>query len=355
MKSRSLGIRHALATLVGRFQATTHSVPTWLPHWLKADHLTESEVRHRLTAILTENAAASPIKGDADLGAARKEAAFAVIEALDKGGLLTAAHLAARLASFDMRDAASYEIFIGLLRLANHDVLVSARKINVPYVVLHVSCAARVPRARDSVASFLPSEGVGVKGVGVGHVIVVGSKAAQCFDFDPSSAILTVPAGDSYEQLPAKVVAALTFLSLLGSVRAVLKVDDDHRLTSYAAMSKMFLRLDLEGRPAQAGELLDVGLLGLNSRVWHFGKTTDAETSRRPFTFAGTSRYIKGSGGYFLNVTSLALMRWSYVYFTAYVESNLYEDLTVSDLIERQGGRLMDVDMQKLLATHSAY
>jgi hypothetical protein len=107
--------------------------------------------------------------------------------------------------------------------------------------------------------------------------------------------------------------------------------------------------------PVQMGRRTNIGVLGHHVRVWHFGKTTDPALSDLPFSLPGTTRWLNGANGYFLNQQALRLLYWSHVYFSEYIRIGLYEDITISDLLERQGGRLEVADMKRVLTTVDNY
>ena len=174
------------------------------------------------------------------------------------------------------------------------------------------------------------------------------------FRFDPATGILTVPAPDSYEHLTAKVVAAMFFFALCGHVEAVLKVDDDHRLKDLGELLRAFDHLR-GSRPVQMGDRTNIGVLGNHVRVWHFGKSSEAALNTRPYTLPGATRWMTGASGYFVNRLALRLLFWSCIYFPEYIRIGLYEDMTVSDLIERQGGRLVRTDMSRILDAVNHY
>ncbi|MEO7337113.1 MAG: hypothetical protein ABIV63_11080, partial [Caldimonas sp.] len=130
--------------------------------------------------------------------------------------------------------------------------------------------------------------------------------------------------------------------------------DDDHRLMGPSGLQKAFSRLKTE-RPVQMGKRSNSNVVGLHSRVWHFGKCANPRLNDRAYELLAPARWMDGSSGYFLNRQALRLMLWSFVYFRSYVHTGLYEDLIVSDLVERQGGRLIDHHMDSFLSTVAAY
>ena len=288
-------------------------------------------------------------KGHPDTARIRSEFALSTQRQIDALGVDGALATARQLAALDMRDGEAFHLFGAMLATASETALSRARGSLKPWVVMHVTCEARIERAHESMRSFeaaAPSR--------FSQIIVLGRPDAHAFAFDSSTRILTVPAQDTYEHLPAKLVAAMAFLALCANVEAVLKVDDDHRLRSATAMFAAFRQI-ARPHPLQAGELLDAGALGLHARTWHFGKTSDGRIGKRPFTFIGPSRWANGASGYLINRPTLRLMYWSYVYFQDAIDRGLYEDMTVSDLIERQGGQLVQRKMAPILGAVGDY
>ena len=340
-----------VALAIGALRATKHITPARLPHWWSplgaAAEL--SEVQAALERITRSASAPPPVKGHPDVNAIKREFGRQVAEDLARGGPQQALQSAHRMASMDMRDASLFQLYVSLVGLANAATFAKLREVLSPHVILHLSCGPRVARAQESCHSFMPAERHGVT-----QIIVVGSAEASCFSYAPETRVLTVPAADSYEQLPAKVVAAMYCLALTGRVQAVLKVDDDHRLNQLDELQRAFQRVQ-SSTPVQMGRRTNIGVLGQHVRVWHFGKSADPILNDRPFTLPGTTRWLNGASGYFLNQQALRLLLWSHVYFAEYIRIGLYEDITISDLLERQGARLKILDMTRILATVDNY
>jgi hypothetical protein len=351
---RFLSLRHtalgfALETAVRR---TRHETPARLPHW-HADPRgspTSESVLERLDALLRRPAVPRPaVKGHPDPNEPKLRVARQLRERLEAGEDAEALALAHRLAALDMSDPGPYMLLLELVSLLSAPALSAARSVLKPDVIAHVSCVARLDRAFASSESFAEAESDRLS-----QIVIVGSAQAHDFRFDPASRVLTVPADDSYEHLPSKVIAAMSFLSLCGGVEGVLKVDDDHRLNSRSELMRGFRRLAY-GRPLQIGQLSRGSVLGLHPRAWHFGKTSDPRLSLTPYTLPGTTRWANGANGYYLNDLALRVLLWSYVYFPGYIRIGLYEDMTVSDLIERQGGRLGSMQMERAVTAVHHY
>lgn|GEM_PF-4473136 len=343
------GIKHFLNSVFMAMLATRHAEP-WLAHWKQLPaEANLSRIVQQLEGMLTTTETEVEIKGHPKSNAIRRDAAAVTLAHLRKGNREAALESAHRCATCDMRDGEAFEIYVGLLLLFNKNAIESLRSAVKGRVVVHVSCLPRVGRAMESCKSFVACTSDG----SFAQIIVIANEQPW-FDFSADSMVLTVPGADSYEALPRKVVAAFAFLALCGTVEFALKVDDDHRLASAASLQLAATGMK-SSRATQSGVLLDFPALGSSPRVWHFGKTTDQARGARPYTLPGTTRFLCGGNGYMLNGKALLLMFWSYVYFPDYLDANLYEDVTVSDLLERQGGRLVHFDMNSVLTTVGGY
>jgi len=346
----SFRLRHWARTLIGSAYATKHSRP-WVPHWqFELDtHVDHADIDAEIARIAAEDWVLPPVKGHPDIATIRNRYTSDIASSRAAGDDRSAVASARQLASLDMRDGATFKLFTAMITGLNAAALQAARASLKSNVVMHITCVPRLVRASTSVGSFTP-----VETFGISQVVVVGSEHKNEFSFDRDSMTLTVPAPDSYEHLPGKLIAAMAFLGLCGQVKAVLKVDDDHCLKSGTALLKAMNRVR-RATPVQAGELVDSGALGLHSRTWHFGKTADKALGTRPHSLIGPSRWANGAAGYLINAASLRLMYWSYVYFEEQIERSLYEDMVVSDLIERQGGYLLDFPMGRILSAVEEY
>lgn len=342
-----------LALALAALRATKHTTPAQLSHWATRSTRADIDEAHSaLQRLMITEGSLPTKKGEPNTAAIKREWASEIDRQLHQsGGNVEAATLAAahRLAAIDMSDRTAYTVYVSLAAVANADALRLARAKLTPKVVMHLSCAARVERARASWTSFDAAHAHGVS-----QVIVVGCADAHVYRFDAEQGVLTVPAPDSYEHLPAKVIAAMFFFALLGHIEAVLKVDDDHRLRDLDQLARGFRRVAAK-HPVQMGKRNNIGVLGNHLRVWHFGKCADASLNPQPFTLPGTTRWINGAGGYFVNQAALRLLFWSHIYFPEYIRIGLYEDMTISDLLERQGARLVQADMSRIVSTVDHY
>jgi hypothetical protein len=335
------------------FRRTRFPLPSHLPHYAAPRVLASVEYVQSCLASITDSSPADQTsnwqKGRPELGRVKRELAAEAARSLQRRDLPEALRTLAQLAAGDVSDPLGFFAHQAVFGLVNEGALDLARKHLRANVVLHISCEDRLARAMESTHSF-----AAVDKNNVAQAIVVGSPSAAEFRFDPENLILRVPTHDSYEQLPAKVMSAVTFLHATGTVQSLLKVDDDHRLNDYVELLRGFERV-AHRLPVQMGRLSKVFALGENPRAWHFGKTADPVLSKTFYTLPGTTRWANGADGYFLNREALRLLAWSDLYFPQYISQGLYEDLVVSDLLERQGGRLLNADMSRFISAVTAY
>jgi hypothetical protein len=140
-------------------------------------------------------------------------------------------------------------------------------------LVIHISCKRLFCKAQASVRSFNDPSGR------IQNVIVIGSGDSQ-FDFDPSTQVLAVPAGDSYEELPMKICSMSAFVGISNINCPVLKVDDDVHCRDV-----LKLRHDLDHvivKSDYGGRVVVPPMRLHDCRIWHFDKCTDDAVNHRP-------------------------------------------------------------------------
>ncbi|WP_119155415.1 hypothetical protein [Caldimonas tepidiphila] len=326
-------------------------------HWrhfqeaMSADPL--PTVRADLQALVDAPPTRIGSKGQPDMAGLKRERARRIVAELQaQPGRVSATALATarELAALDTSDRTAHRVHLALFCVAHAGMLAALRGHLRRYVVAHISCAPRLDRAAASCASFAP-----LAGAELSQLSVVGSGFGEFFEFDAARQLLTVPASDAYEHLPSKVAAAWFALSLVEGVEAVLKVDDDHRLRDGAALMRGFRSLDRGSRAEQLGHLYFSDYLGAHNRAWHIGKSSDPAVNGAPYGYPGARQWATGHTGYFLNRPALRLAGWGYTYFREHFRTGLYEDMVLSDLIERLGGRLRHAEMMRLLSAEAAY
>jgi len=346
---------HRLRELVRRTRIGRRTVQTLLRRI--RDARISGEPLEALIAIASEvqndPTPREPRKGAPHLASIKRSAAGAIVSTARATSSSTRESLldtARQLAALDVQDDRGFEIFMLSLAVSNGATLDSLSRWIKPLVVLHVSCEARLDRAADSNASFnrLPAEQVS-------QLTVVGGARRGTFDFDPRLAVLRLPEGDGYDQLPSKVVAAFFILAATRRVEAVLKVDDDHRLKDPEALMRNFRKVAAKNEARVYGNIQRAWTYGFHSRSWHFDKCPGMPIDRIPFTFLGPVEWIEGGSGYLLNQAGLQIMLWAYIYFEQQIKHGLYEDMVTGDLISKLGGQIHMCSLQAVLSTIENY
>jgi hypothetical protein len=261
-----------------------------------------------------------------------------------------AVRIARHLAALDPADVQSYRAYAAAYALRHVDGLGRLREHVTRKVVLHVSCVPRVERAQASIASFER-----LSDREVSHVIAIGGSAGSLVGYDPTTAQLNVPADDTYEQLPAKVFAALSVLGMTGKVQCVLKVDDDHRLGDARHLARLLERVARDDDLAVNGTVYRMSEFGQHHRAWHYGKSQDPTVDSTPFTGLAPTSWVTGQDGYAVTRSVLTMATSALVYQHDYVETGIYEDLVLANLVLLHGGTLSDQRMASCLSMVSAY
>lgn len=253
-----------------------------------------------------------------------------------------------RLANFVVDDGDAFLLHSFAVRHVHQHTLMEMRSSLAARVVLHMTCISRIERARESIGSFQPV------GEGVSHVLVVGTGRESTFQYDATRKLLAVPVADSYERLPQKMVLAMSFFAELSTVTSVLKVDDDHRLARTESLHPGFRAAENSAK-GQLGNINRARHFGDHSRAWHIGKCQDKDLGSRPYAGLGVLRWCDGASGYFVNVRGLRAAHWANLYFREFVDSALYEDMLMGEVMSRFGGGMGRYAMSDVLKAVEKY
>lgn len=256
--------------------------------------------------------------------------------------------LAHALAQLEVGRTASAMLFLHFFEGLNRHVLDELRGLLSSRVVLHMSCIARLQRAEESVLSFSAAEPT------VSQLTIVGGARGWRYEWDGTHRVLTVPASDAYEGLPQKIAAALRILAHLPQVKAVLKVDDDLRLGTLGALDSVFRVAEQTGK-GQLGHVIRTKFEGDHSRAWHFEKCSDTVLNGRAFHHFTGSRWCDGALGYLVSQKGLRAVAWAALYFDGEIQSALYEDVMMSNIMQRLGGGLGQLGMGGATATIATF
>jgi thioredoxin-like negative regulator of GroEL len=151
---------------------------------------------------------------------------------------------------------------------------------------------------------------------------------------------LTVPTGDGYEALPAKVATGFQVLFACTDCTGVLKIDDDLVPTDFAAFDALCARL----------AATDADYVGSRSRSWpgvsfHFARRAGSYAGRRLAAHRHVP-YALGGSGYFLSRRALGVVfDRSLVEFPPGAADGIYEDVYIAELLERGGIPLTHLDI----------
>ena len=207
-------------------------------------------------------------------------------------------------------------------------------------VVLHMSCRARLPKARDSEASFRQGSDPCV------HLTVVGvpdrERSPKRLGFRCRNGELRLPVPDAYEFLADKVFFAYLILALVGRPGMVVKIDDDHRLSDWD-LFHTFLQSLHDQKIAYAGRFLKAGYYR-QEHGWHLEKCADQSLHRMGYQWPFPSRYADGGFGYVLNGDGLSACASMYLGMRAFFAMNAVqlEDVYVGLATEAWGLELQD-------------
>ncbi len=256
--------------------------------------------------------------------------------------------MAEQIASVDPRDLSATTLHLAVFWLHNEPVIQLLREIRAPYLALHMTCVARLDRARDSEASF-----ASIPQNKLYHLKVVGN--GQNYRFDPVKQVLEVPAADSYEHLADKVIDAYALLAIATRAKAVFKLDDDHRLGTPAALMRVLTKTARHREPVQLGTLHRLAYPAAHNRAWHFGKCKDQDLNTQPLAYPGPTSWVTGEHGYLLNRQALLRAAWAWLYYKQWLGSILYEDLALGEIADKLDIARLEQPMDEALSLHAHY
>jgi Galactosyltransferase len=259
-----------------------------------------------------------------------------------------ALQIAEKMAAVDPRDELARLIWLHAFVLRHSHVIDALMPLCGTHVALHMSCVPRLDRAQASVDSFADS------GMGhLRHLCLVGH--AMPYELDATSALLKVPAQDTYEHLPSKVVDAYALLACVPGLQAVIKMDDDHRLANAGALQGLLNQATREKGAVQFGHVYHTPFPAAHSHGWHLGKCKDPMFAEAPFGFPAPLSWATGEFGYVLNRPALLRMLWARLYYRRWLSLVMYEDIALGEIADKLGIRKIPIPMDSALRFHGAY
>ncbi|HMN45739.1 MAG TPA: hypothetical protein PKE27_14270 [Povalibacter sp.] len=255
---------------------------------------------------------------------------------------------AARVASLDPANVRAFQLYLAACWLHHEPLLASLRQVLSERIVIHMSCAPRLARANLSIASFasqrLPR---------VSHLKLIGN--GDHSTFDAANGLLAVAAADSYESLPQKMFQGLALLVMACDPQCILKLDDDHRLRSAAALTPLFDFAAASREPMQMGQINRVLIPSAHHRAWHFGKCVDPDLNERILAAPTPLQWAAGSAGYLLNRPALWRILWASLYYDRWLNEILYEDLALAEVAAKTGIRIVNAPLARAIGAVSEY
>lgn len=330
-----------------RLDKQLQAISREISSWQEAPQV-EAIARSSLKTLQATVAAPLP-KGAPDLLSAKKEIAGELLAFLDMKALTTSALAhARRIAAIDPSDPHTRRVALAFFWLCNQDIINYFRQLSSAYLALHMTCQPRLERALQSEASF-----GSIPAPKLCHVKLIGN--SHSFRINKGDGVLEVPAPDSYEHLPSKVMDAYAILAFSDNVRATMKMDDDHRLKDADSLLQFF-RLASESKGAvQFGHVYSCDYPSKHSHGWHFGKTKNPQFDGIPFNYPSPVQWCTGEYGYILNHAAMLRMLWAWLYFQRWTENVLYEDICLGEISDKLGVRKKNVQLDSSLQFHEKY
>lgn len=256
--------------------------------------------------------------------------------------------IAEKMASVDPRDELARRIWLHAFVLCHSDLIHALTPLCGAQVALHMSCVPRLDRARSSVQSFEGSSLTSLQ-----HLCLVGH--AKPYELDVSAAVLKVPALDTYEHLPSKVVDAYALLACVPGVQAVIKMDDDHRLGHAGALQRLLDKAAHSKAAVQLGHVYHTPFPAAHSHGWHLGKCKDPLFAEAPYGFPAPLSWATGEFGYVLNRPALLRMVWARLYYRRWLSQVMYEDIALGEIADKLGIVKTPAVMDHALRFEGAY
>lgn len=255
---------------------------------------------------------------------------------------------AARVASMEPANLQAFLLFLAAFWLHHQSLIESLRRSAGKRVIIHMSCAPRIARADLSIASFAAQPLPDTR-----HLKLIGNGNRSTFD--PDTGLLSVAAADSYECLPQKMFQGLAFVAMACDPDCILKLDDDHRLKSAAALERLFDFAASSEEPMQMGLVNHTLMPSGHHRAWHFGKCADPGLNDRILAVPAPLHWAAGSAGYILNRPALWRVLWASLYYDRWLDGILYEDLALAETSAKTGIRVVNAPLGQAVGAVSEY
>lgn len=166
-------------------------------------------------------------------------------------------------------------------------------------------------------------------------------------EFDKKQGILKVPCKDSYEGLTEKVTWTCLAFSLCRKTPNIFKVDDDCVAIEKERIKKLVEETKAKNSIA-AGSPISVNNCLSIDRSWHLGKS-QGKANHQPFQGISAETWMSGGAGYLLTDEGVNTIGGFCLHSWGYIEQQIYEDMTITYLIQRLSKNIYwTIDYKKL-------
>ena len=172
---------------------------------------------------------------------------------------------------------------------------------------------------------------------------VIGNSKQQdwLFKFDTRNGILELPCRDTYEGLPEKVIWTCLAINLTNE-RGIFKVDDDTKEVNPKKLSELEKLLKTQSKHAAVSQIKVETPLQID-RGWHLGRC-NGKVNKMPFEGLGPKLWMSGGAGYMVTGEGVNMLGDFCLHSWNFIQNQIYEDLTVSWILQSNGKRIHWVD-----------
>ena len=173
------------------------------------------------------------------------------------------------------------------------------------------------------------------------------NKADWKIDYDKKYGIFELPCSDGYEGLTEKVIWGCFAMELIRKDAMLVKADDD--ITSIEGKKIEELIGLMKAKDAKAaGSPISVKTPLQIDRGWHLGKSS-GKKNWQAFEGIGPTCWMSGGAGYILMPDAVRTIGEFTLHSWRFIQSQIYEDLTVSWIIQSCCGKIHWIENKKKL------
>mgnify|MGYP001296597189 CR=1 FL=1 len=204
-------------------------------------------------------------------------------------------------------------------------------------ILLVIGCKKYQRKLKKAVKHLRENYGEAVFGV-------IGNKSMKdwMIRYDRARGIITLPCRDGYEALTEKIVLACLVLNIANRKASILKVDDDIKNVDRRKVKRLNEEVTLNGNKAAGSPISVKSPLNVD-RGWHLGKS-EGKKNIEPFQGIGPKIWMSGGAGYLMRSDAAKTVGEFGLHSWEFIKSQIYEDLTVSWIIESCSGEIQWIE-----------